>query len=83
MPERRAELPRESTGETAPAEGPAAATVHVLAAGPLMLSGGCTVIHPDGREERREGPTALCRCGASGNKPFCDGTHRKTGFTGT
>jgi CDGSH iron-sulfur domain-containing protein 3 len=28
--------------------------------------------------ERR--PVALCRCGASANKPFCDGTHRQKGF---
>jgi uncharacterized Fe-S cluster protein YjdI len=49
--------------------------------GPLLVKGNCTILHRDGREEHREKATALCRCGASANKPFCDGAHRRAGFT--
>lgn len=36
----------------------------------------------DGQQQVLERPKlALCRCGASKRKPFCDGTHRQTGFT--
>ncbi|MBK7945999.1 MAG: (4Fe-4S)-binding protein [Flavobacteriales bacterium] len=49
--------------------------------GPLLVKGACTIVHYDGREEKREKITALCRCGASANKPFCDGSHRQTGFS--
>lgn len=50
--------------------------------GPMLMSGGCTISLPDGTTEVREGNVALCRCGASGNKPFCDGAHKKAGFQG-
>ena len=39
------------------------------------------VVDWEGKEYRFERlPIALCRCGASANKPFCDGTHSKVGF---
>lgn len=47
--------------------------------GPLLLSGPLTVVGAD-KEERTGIGTALCRCGHSSNKPFCDGTHKKVGF---
>ena len=50
--------------------------------GPAILSGSCTINHKDGSTEEREGNTALCRCGASANKPFCDGSHNKADFKG-
>ena len=56
--------------------------VEVSGDGPLLLKGNCTIRHADGREETKEGVTAFCRCGASNNKPFCDGSHRRTGFKG-
>jgi len=50
--------------------------------GPLLVKGKFLLVHPDGSRELREKSTALCRCGASANKPFCDGTHRKIDFQG-
>jgi uncharacterized Fe-S cluster protein YjdI len=35
----------------------------------------------DGNLIRKDTRVALCRCGGSANKPFCDGTHRTKGFT--
>jgi CDGSH-type Zn-finger protein len=53
--------------------------------GPLVLKGDFRVVDhlgnpfplPEGKEF-----VALCRCGASGNKPFCDGSHKTCGFRG-
>ncbi|MCH7876324.1 MAG: CDGSH iron-sulfur domain-containing protein [Gemmatimonadetes bacterium] len=35
----------------------------------------------DGKEYPTDGTVALCRCGGSKNKPFCDGTHKRNGFS--
>lgn len=56
--------------------------IEVSAGGPLLFKGACIVLHADGRTETREQTTAFCRCGASANKPYCDGSHRKVGFEG-
>lgn len=48
--------------------------------GPLVLKGVDSISGPDAREIECRPATALCRCGASKNKPFCDGSHNDTGF---
>ena len=49
--------------------------------GPYLVKGPITLVDPDGKEFKVEGDTvALCRCGGSTRKPFCDGTHSKIGF---
>ncbi len=46
--------------------------------GPYLVKGNFVMVDKDGNEEIKEGSIALCRCGASKNKPFCDASHRKT-----
>lgn len=48
--------------------------------GPLLVYGNVIVKDHEGNETRKSKVTAFCRCGASGNKPYCDGTHVKIGF---
>ncbi len=49
--------------------------------GPYLVKGPVTLVDPDGKEFKVDrDPVALCRCGASTTKPFCDGTHSKIGF---
>jgi len=43
--------------------------------GPLALRGGITLVSADGGEYEARNRVTLCRCGRSGNKPFCDGSH--------
>ena len=63
-----------------PADDSAALRIRLRHDGPLRLEGPCEVRAPDGTPLYHGGETALCRCGASGKKPFCDGTHRQIGF---
>jgi CDGSH-type Zn-finger protein len=51
--------------------------------GPYFISGPVTLTAPDGRVIEHPDPMALCRCGRSSNKPFCDGTHATWDFDGT
>jgi uncharacterized Fe-S cluster protein YjdI len=48
--------------------------------GPLFLRGRVRISDADERLLREDTRVALCRCGASANKPFCDGSHRRVGF---
>lgn len=48
--------------------------------GPLMASGPFCIQDAQQRVRFRGKKAALCRCGASKNKPFCDGTHKDIGF---
>jgi uncharacterized Fe-S cluster protein YjdI len=50
--------------------------------GPILIKTACHITHSNGTIETKNGTTALCRCGASNNKPYCDGTHNKIGFEG-
>ncbi len=51
--------------------------------GPYLVSGPIKLTDYDGREIDQPYEVHLCRCGQSGNKPFCDGTHLTIGFDGT
>ena len=48
--------------------------------GPIWLRGGVRVTSADGFEYEKRNRVTLCRCGASQNKPFCDGTHADIAF---
>ena len=55
--------------------------VRVMRDGPVVVEGNITIYHTDGREQTVDEFTSFCRCGESRMIPFCDGTHRKQGFS--
>lgn len=64
------------------ANGSEGVVVTVRENGPYLVKGPVRVVDVDGNEYDVSGRknVALCRCGASVTKPFCDGTHSKMGF---
>ena len=66
--------------------------IEVRESGPYRVRGPVRVVDADGNEydvsqkivrEGEDGFVALCRCGGSSIKPFCDGTHKRNGFRAT
>lgn len=58
-------------------------TIKVNENGPYIISGSYTLVDKDGNQYQLDKDViALCRCGQSANKPFCDGQHKACGFVG-
>lgn len=55
-------------------------SIQILRNGPYIVTGGVNVIDSNGKKLEMAEKFALCRCGASSKKPFCDGTHSRIGF---
>ncbi len=62
---------------------PAENVIMVGGGGAVGLRGDLSVTEPEGGVMRQDTRMALCRCGASNNKPFCDGSHAKAVFQDT
>jgi len=56
--------------------------IAVVENGPLWVTGGIEIEQPDGSTLEPRNRVTLCRCGQSGSKPLCDGSHQDAGFTG-
>ena len=54
--------------------------IETIKNGPYIVTGEVELIDAEGNKYPVEKRMALCRCGASTEKPFCDGTHSKIGF---
>ena len=72
------EPPTKEAAPLAMRDGPL--TVMSVPNGPLKVTGSLEFVSGTGRTINRTTQTFLCRCGASANKPYCDGSHKKIGF---
>ena len=57
--------------------------IKVRESGPYLVRGTVTLTDAEGNPYTVEANVALCRCGGSQTKPFCDGSHRTNGFAAT
>ena len=57
--------------------------IQALKNGPLLVKGLADVLDSNGEALQSGSQVALCRCGQSAKKPFCDGMHNKVGFQST
>jgi CDGSH-type Zn-finger protein len=55
-------------------------SIKVNKGGPYLITGNVKIIDKDGTETVKNGSVALCRCGGSQNKPYCDGSHKNKEF---
>ncbi len=69
------ETPRTLTGTSRQAK------IRIMKDGPIVVEGQYSVIGSDSQELKPSVMTSFCRCGSSRSMPYCDGTHRKIGFT--
>jgi len=53
--------------------------ITIISNGPIKVSGDFYITGSDQKTIDSEGDISLCRCGGSGKKPFCDGTHMRIG----
>lgn len=56
--------------------------IQIMKDGPIVVTGKIKLTDKEGKEYKTYSISSFCRCGASNNMPFCDGTHRKIGFQG-
>jgi len=77
-PGNRLQKSRRKEGRTAMDE----VVIEVRTNGPYKVTGPVKLVDMDGNAIPREGEGAifLCRCGQSGEKPFCDGSHKRCGW---
>ena len=79
LPAAESELPDDVAPGADDGEG---ATITPYRDGPLIVRGDFRLLDQDGAEiDPGRGTIALCRCGKSGIKPFCDGSHKRSGFS--